>query len=119
MEYSRALVGKRLKELRNDLEFTQSYVAQILGIEQTTLSNIEKGRTAGFDVFLDLLNFYGKYHKVSNILLPEFVIMKNNELSYIDEIQSKVVKEIEECEQYLSTKLLNIKLIAGGVNNES
>ena len=118
MEYNRALIGERLKELRIDSGFTQSYVAEQIDVPQATISEMEKGCGGGFTVFINLLNFYGKYHKVSNILLTDFVLMKKDDPTYIDEIQSKIVKEIEDFEKIIKTRLLNIKVIAGGVNNE-
>ena len=38
------LLGKRIQEIRKNKKFTQEYLAEIIGIETTSLSSIENGR---------------------------------------------------------------------------
>ena len=38
------LLGKRIKEFRKSKGFTQEYVAEQIGIESTSISNIENGK---------------------------------------------------------------------------
>lgn len=39
------LFGQRVKKLREQRNFTQEYLAEKVGIEQATLSNIERGKS--------------------------------------------------------------------------
>ena len=38
-------LGKRIKKIRESKNFTQEYLAELVGIEQATLSNIERGKS--------------------------------------------------------------------------
>ena len=38
-------LGKRIKKIRESKNFTQKYLAELVGIEQATLSNIERGKS--------------------------------------------------------------------------
>ena len=38
------LLGKRIQELRKAKNFTQEYMAELMGIETASLSNIERGK---------------------------------------------------------------------------
>lgn len=37
--------GKKIKRLRESKNYTQEYLSEIVGIEQATLSNIERGKS--------------------------------------------------------------------------
>jgi len=39
------LFGKKVKKIRESKNFTQEYLAELIGIEQATLSNIERGKS--------------------------------------------------------------------------
>ena len=41
----KACLGKRIKNLRESKNFTQEYLSELVGIEQATLSNIERGKS--------------------------------------------------------------------------
>lgn len=38
-------LGRRIKRIRESKNFTQEYLAELVGIEQATLSNIERGKS--------------------------------------------------------------------------
>ncbi len=40
----KVLLGKRIQELRKAKNFTQEYMAELMGIETASLSNIERGK---------------------------------------------------------------------------
>jgi transcriptional regulator with XRE-family HTH domain len=42
--YIKFLLGKRIQELRKAKNFTQEYMAELMGIETASLSNIERGK---------------------------------------------------------------------------
>ena len=46
MEENFKLLGRRVKYLRMDKGITQTKMAELLGLSQTNLSNMESGRTA-------------------------------------------------------------------------
>lgn len=119
MKYDRKIIGSRFKDLRLDLGFSQSLVSDEISVEQGSLSAFENGTGGGMTILLGLLNFYGRYYKVSNVFLPQFSIMKNNNTTKnMEEIQSRLFTEITELEEIMTSKLLNLKIIAGGSNIE-
>ena len=51
---------KRLKDLREDRDFTQREIAEYLNITRSTYANYEVGyRTASIEILSDLADFYG------------------------------------------------------------
>lgn len=38
-------LGRRIKRIRESKNYTQEYLAELVGIEQATLSNIERGKS--------------------------------------------------------------------------
>lgn len=54
------MVFPRIRELREDLDLKQEYVAQKLGIRQTTYSKYELGRiNVPVDMLMKLADLYG------------------------------------------------------------
>jgi len=62
MENNKKLLGKRIKELRKSANLTQEKLAEMIGIETTSLSGIESGRHFPSMVTLE---------KIANILNVE------------------------------------------------
>lgn len=70
------LIGQRVKQSRRKLNLTQEKFAEMIGIEQSSLSNIENGKNLpSFETFCSiveksqvsadfLLNIIGKYNKI-------------------------------------------------------
>lgn len=86
-----SIVGKRIRDLREDMDLKQSDVAQATGLHQKTLSNYETGKTNPdsyailklaefFDVSTDYLLGYSSI----NIRSAKDIIKK------LDEIESEI-----------------------------
>lgn len=53
------MIYKRLRNLREDNDLTQEYIAKILNVSQRTYSRYENGeRAVPIEVFISLANFY-------------------------------------------------------------
>lgn len=115
MIYDRALIGQRFRAIRLDLSFSQSYVSEQIDVEQGSLSAFENGTGSGMAVFIALLNFYGKYHKVSNILSEDFGLVQPQKKEYKEQ-KARILTEIKELEDMVAAKLLNIKIITRGAH---
>lgn len=118
MIYSRETLGKRLRMLRVDLGLSQSLVCEEMDIPQASLSSFENGTGGGLTIFLDLLNFYSSHYNVSNVLVPNFYVMKKGEKNLNTGTKERIFEEIEELEEDIRAKLLNIKIIARGAGNK-
>lgn len=118
MIYDRALIGQRFRIIRQDLSFSQSYVSEQIDVEQGSLSAFENGTGSGMAVFIGLLNFYGKYHDVSNILSENFSLVerRNNKEKDFVEQKARILTELKELEDMMAAKLLNIKIITRGAH---
>lgn len=51
-------LSRKLREIREDLNYSQSEICNKAGINQPTLSNIENGKNFKIEAFLILYNFY-------------------------------------------------------------
>jgi len=118
MTYNREILGKRLKMLRVDLGLSQSVVCEEMDIPQASLSSFENGTGGGLKIFLDLLNFYSSHYNVSNVLVSDFYVMKKGEKNLNAGSKERIFEEIEELEEDIRAKLLNIKTIARGTGNK-
>ena len=57
---SRAEIGKKLRDARKELGYTQKRLVEITGINKTTISQIENGYfTGSFDIFERVLDAVG------------------------------------------------------------
>lgn len=53
------MIYQRLRNLREDNDLTQEYIARILNVSQRTYSRYENGeRAVPIEVFISLANFY-------------------------------------------------------------
>ena len=84
------LLGKRIQEIRKSKKFTQEKLAESIGIETASISNIENGRyfptAENLDKIMQVLQispielFATEYNKKHNCLIEELNnAMKNNE----------------------------------------
>lgn len=82
---TKQLLGKRLKELRKQKNLSQERLAELIGVESTTLSNIENGRNyplfATLEKILDVLevNFIDVF-KFQHHETPENLISQINKI---------------------------------------
>ncbi len=51
-------VGFKLKQARKGMGMNAEYVADLLGVSQQQISNIEKGKALGMDTIITLCNIY-------------------------------------------------------------
>ena len=83
------LLGKRIKEFRKSKGFTQEYVAEQIGIESTSISNIENGKyyptAENLERIIKVLNvspqdlFTIEHYQNNDVLLDEInTLLKNN-----------------------------------------
>ncbi len=83
------LLGKRIKEFRKSKGFTQEYVAEQIGIESTSISNIENGKyyptAENLERIIKVLNvspqdlFTIEHYQNNDVLLDEInTLLKEN-----------------------------------------
>jgi len=53
------MLGDKIKRLREDKRMTQQELADAIGIAQSTIGMIEKGRTCGRKTLVKLADFFG------------------------------------------------------------
>lgn len=86
---NKKLLGKRIKELRKRSNLSQEKLAELAGIEPTSLSNIENGRNypsfMTLEKILEILNTdfievfkFKQYNEPKNLLSEIETILKNN-----------------------------------------
>ena len=79
-------LGKRIKRIRESKNYTQEYLAELVGIEQATLSNIERGKSyPSVDTLQKIADSLG----VEPYLLYKFEENKSTQC-IIDEISSAI-----------------------------
>ena len=84
MENNKKLLGKRIKELRKNANLTQEKLAELIGIETTSLSGIESGR-----------------HFPSMITLEKIALILNMELKALFDFKHLV------SESYMKEKIIS------------
>lgn len=62
------VLGKRFKILRDMLGFTQTEVAEQLGVTQTYITRLENGNGVNSDFLIKILSFYGQYISIDRLL---------------------------------------------------
>ncbi len=88
---NKKLLGKRIKELRKSANLTQEKLAELIGIETTSLSGIESGRH-----FPSLMTL----EKIADNLKIELkAFFDFNHLQTIDKIKSDIKESIESLEE--------------------
>lgn len=64
----------KLKELREENGLLQSELAKLSGVNQPTISNIEKGKNFSVEAFLSLYNFYVEKEDSNSVVSKLFNI---------------------------------------------
>lgn len=93
-------VGRRLKQARINKQMTQAVAAEILGMETSSLSNIERGaRVPGVETFLSMANLYEL--SLDELFLEEvphgralLCSQLSDMIAGLDRIRSKMVLDI-------------------------
>ena len=100
-------LGKKIKRIRESKNYTQEYLSELVGIEQATLSNIERGKS---HPTVDTLQKIAASLEVEPYVLYMFEENKSTQ-SIIDEISNaikddealaKLVYKFFLCVRYLS-----------------
>lgn len=113
-------VGKRFKDIRIYLGFTQGDVAEATKTTQTNVSRLEKGGDLGSHKLLIFLNFYSKYIYVdflfddrfdilfedkrvlekkiglNSIMKEKTIILKEDVLASIDNFRNIVARDLDK-----------------------
>ncbi len=83
IQNKRSKIGSKIKEIRKKMKLSQLELANIIGISQSHLANIELGRKR---ISYDLLEKIARALKVS----PSFLLEDKTDLPALDEILEKV-----------------------------
>lgn len=74
-----AVLGQRLKSIREYLKYTQAQLAEKLECKQNAISNLELGKGGSIALLFKLLNFYSDYVYIDLIFSEKFYLFSNNE----------------------------------------
>lgn len=85
------IIGKRVKILRMEKRISQTHMAELIGVSQTNLSNIESGRTA-----MTIQNLF-KIREVLKCRMSDFFVDFDVEISAIErELVEKKSIELDD-----------------------
>lgn len=84
---NKKLLGKRIKELRKQANYTQEQLSEIINIDITTLSGIESGRH-----FPSLPTI----EKIANTLKVDLQVLFNfNHLKTLEDMKNEIIKNLD------------------------
>ncbi len=91
MNETKHLLGKRIKNLRNEKNLTQEQLAELAGIEKRNLSNIENGHTFPSKFLVNIA-------KALKVTLPELFDFDHLKVDreYMEKYISQNVKELSD-----------------------
>ena len=96
------ILGKRVKFLRMEKGISQTHMAEMIGLSQTNLSNMESGRTA-----ITIQNIF-KMRKVLGCKMSDFFVDFDSEA--VEKEEAKKAIELEDALQILRLlKNVNVK----------
>ncbi|HAY3898143.1 TPA: helix-turn-helix transcriptional regulator [Escherichia coli] len=75
------MLGDKIKKLREDKRMTQQELADSIGIAQSTIGMIEKGRTCGRKTLVKLADFFG--------VTVDYLLSDDEEMDKIAEYESQ------------------------------
>ena len=87
------ILGKRVKFLRMEKGISQTHMAEMIGLSQTNLSNMESGRTA-----ITIQNIF-KMRKVLGCKMSDFFVDFDSEA--VEKEEAKKAIELEDALQIL------------------
>ena len=93
MEKRKKLIGKKIKEIRKREQLTQELFSEKIGIEPSSLSNIENGKS--FPSMITVLNIADKFKISFNDFFDNEYLVNEPELEkkIIDVIKTRSYKE--------------------------
>ena len=84
-------LGKKIKEIRKKKNLTQQELADLSGISQTYLCQIENGdRTPNLEIFENISNALGFPFPVLSFLTLDYSTIPENKLAELKSIESAV-----------------------------
>ncbi|MNW35218.1 anaerobic benzoate catabolism transcriptional regulator [compost metagenome] len=89
MSYDYSLIGKRIRQAREERELTQEVVAEMLDVSNAYISKIERGKTA---ISLERLSQLCVVLEES----PEYILSGTNS-STKDYLRHEIVEMLERC----------------------
>lgn len=105
------ILGTRLKQIREHIEYSQAQLAEQLNCKQNAISNLELGKGGSLKLLFQVLNFYSNYVFIDLIFSEKFYLISNTEE---DEAQkanynSVIIEIIRQSEKNYEDAMSNAK----------
>ena len=105
------ILGKRLKQIREHIGYSQAQLAEQLNCKQNAISNLELGKGGSLKLLFQVLNFYSNYVFIDLIFSEKFYLISNTEE---DEAQkanynSVIIEIIRQSEKNYEDAMSNAK----------
>lgn len=105
------ILGTRLKQIREDIGYSQAQLAEQLNCKQNAISNLELGKGGSLKLLFQVLNFYSNYVFIDLIFSEKFYLISNTEE---DEAQkanynSVIIEIIRQSEKNYEDAMSNAK----------
>lgn len=109
-----AVLGQRLKMIREHLKYSQSLLAEELNCKQNAISNLELGKGGSITLLLSLLKFYSEFVYIDSIFSNKFYLISNNDAEvankspYQSMIESIITQSETEFDNQVKTATNNL-----------
>lgn len=109
-----AILGQRLKMIREHLKYSQAQLAEKLDCKQNAISNLELGKGGSITLLLSLFRFYSNYIYIDSIFSTNFYLLSNNDAeeankSVYQSIIASIISQAQaEFENQLKTATNNL-----------
>ena len=105
------ILGTRLKQIREQIGYSQAQLAEQLNCKQNAISNLELGKGGSLKLLFQVLNFYSNYVFIDLIFSEKFYLISNTEE---DEAQkanynSVIIEIIRQSEKNYDDAMSNAK----------
>lgn len=105
------ILGTRLKQIREQIGYSQAQLAEQLNCKQNAISNLELGKGGSLKLLFQVLNFYSNYVFIDLIFSEKFYLISNTEE---DEAQkanynSVIIEIIRQSEKNYEDAMSNAK----------
>lgn len=114
-------IGRRLKEVRNYFNLTQSQIADELGLTQNNVSRLETGRELGSEKLILFLAYYSKYINIDAIFDERFDMFSDETVKFskhlhLDTIVAEKIRMMDKARkafnQQMDVEIENLIVIA-------
>lgn len=99
------ILGKRLSEFREELNLKQREIAEKINVGQETISRVESGGGIHLVLFVNLINYYGKYFYIDSLFLKDFKVLR---LDPDSNKKNKLISQIKVLQKEYSSKFNDI-----------